>query len=39
MTPLIDWDSPRWGLAGSNTHEASWAPDSKHEDETEEETC
>lgn len=36
MKPLIQWDdNPLWGVAGSNTHEASWAPDSKHEDETE----
>ncbi len=33
---LIDWDDvDHWGQVGSNVHEASWAPDPKHGDETE----
>lgn len=36
MTPLVDWDSPRWGEPGSNVHEAAWAPDGTHDDVTEE---
>lgn len=28
---MIDWDSPQWGMAGSNVHEhGSWVPD-RHE--------
>lgn len=34
MSALIDWDSPLWGVAGSNVHESAWAADSKHGDET-----
>lgn len=30
----IDWDSDRWGQLGHNVHEAAWAPDLKHGDET-----
>jgi hypothetical protein len=35
MTALIQWDdNPHWGVAGHNVHTASWAPDPKHADET-----
>ena len=38
MTALIQWDdNPLWGQAGHNVHEAAWAPDGTHDDETEEE--
>lgn len=37
MSALVDWDSPRWGVAGFNVHEAAWAPDARHGDETDEE--
>lgn len=30
----VDWDSPTWGQLGSNVHEAAWAPDGTHDDET-----
>lgn len=30
----VDWDSPTWGEPGHNVHEAAWAPDQKHADET-----
>lgn len=30
----VDWDSPTWGQPGSNVHEAAWAPDGTHDDET-----
>ena len=36
---VVDWDSPRWGVAGHNVHEASWAADGRHDDTTDEETC
>ena len=36
MTPLVDWDSPRWGVEGHNVHIASWAADGKHDDNAEE---
>lgn len=32
---MIDWDSPTWGQAGHNVHEASWAPDGRHDDNAE----
>lgn len=35
--PTVDWDSPTWGQPGSNVHEAAWAPDPKHADETKDE--
>lgn len=34
MNPPIDWDSPTWGELGTNVHEASWAADGRHDDET-----
>ena len=39
MTALVDWDSDQWGVEGHNVHEASWAPDGRHDDETEEESA
>jgi hypothetical protein len=36
MTALVDWDSPHWGVAGSNVHTASWAPDGRHDDNAQE---
>lgn len=31
----IDWDDvERWGQLGHNVHEAAWAPDPLHADET-----
>lgn len=36
MSP-VDWDSPTWGEPGHNVHIASWAPDGRHDDITEEE--
>ncbi|MDR7253735.1 hypothetical protein J2X46_002725 [Nocardioides sp. BE266] len=37
MTAPIDWSSPLWGKPGHNVHEAAWAADRKHADETDEE--
>lgn len=36
---LVDWDSETWGQPPHNVHEASWAADRKHGDETDEETA
>ena len=30
----VDWESSRWGQVGHNVHEAAWAPDAKHGDES-----
>jgi hypothetical protein len=38
MTALIDWDSPSWGAAGHNTHEATTddlGDHGRHSDEAE----
>lgn len=35
----VDWSDPAWGQVGRPIHVASWAPDKRHEDVTEEETC
>lgn len=33
----IDWDDlERWGQLGHNRHEATWAPDGTHDDDTDE---
>lgn len=33
-TDPIDWDSATWGRDGHNVHEAAWAADGRHDDET-----
>jgi hypothetical protein len=36
VSALVDWDSDQWGQPGSNVHEAAWAADGTHDDETDE---
>jgi hypothetical protein len=35
VSALVDWDSDTWGKPGHNVHEAAWAADGTHDDETE----
>jgi hypothetical protein len=37
VSGIVDWDDvEHWGQPGSNVHEAAWAADGTHDDETEE---